>query len=185
MEYYLDIIVSQNLEFKENTIMNHVYASLHQLLFDRGNKEVGCSFPQVSKVGLGSCLRLHGTQAALEKLMEIPWLKKFEDYLRISPQKKVPANAQHRIVSRVQVKSSPERLLRRSVKYGKLTLEEAEKKLLSMNAKTTELPYLRIRSISNGHYFRLFIKHGELLQNPIDGNFNHFGFSSTATIPWF
>lgn len=185
MDYYLDINVNRGSEFSEMTVINHLYASLHEVLFDQGNKEIGCSFPFVSKSGLGSCLRLHGSLMALNRIMEPLWFKKFEDYVKIEPAKKVPANVQYRVVSRFQVKSSPERLLRRSIKKGKITLEEAEQRLLTMKAKSTDLPYLRIRSISNGQSFRLFVKHGELLQSPTKGDFNHFGLSYDATIPWF
>lgn len=185
MDYYLDIIVKPGLEYSDNTIMNHLYASLHKTLFDYGNKKIGCSFPQVANLGLGSCLRLHGSQTALEDLMAVKWLKKFEDYVQLKPLAKVPEKVAYRVVRRVQVKSSPERLLRRSIKKGKLSLEEAEQRLQSMHAKTTKLPYLRVKSTSTGQYFRLFVIHDEIMQKPAEGEFNHYGFSQTATIPWF
>ena len=90
-----------------------------------------------------------------------------------------------RCVSRVQVKSSAQRLMRRSVKKGWLTEEEAQQRMLTMAEARTDLPWLNLRSLSTGQSFRLFIRHGDLLSAPVTGVFSTYGLSATATIPWF
>ncbi|MVZ47588.1 type I-F CRISPR-associated endoribonuclease Cas6/Csy4, partial [Escherichia coli] len=80
--------------------------------------------------------------------------------------------ASWRCVSRVQVKSSPERLLRRSVRKGWLTEEEAQKRMATMEEERTDLPWLNLRSLSSGQSFRLFIRHGDLLPAPVAGLFS-------------
>lgn len=90
-----------------------------------------------------------------------------------------------RCVSRIQVKSSPSRLLRRSVRKGWLTEEEAQQRLLTIQQEQTDLPWINLRSLSNGQSFRLFIRHGDILAFPVGGEFSNYGLSSTATVPWF
>ncbi len=51
----------------------------------------------------------------------------------------------------------------------------------------TELdnPYLELKSGSNGHRHKRFIKFGEIKDAPIKGSFDTFGLSKTGTVPWF
>ena len=42
-----------------------------------------------------------------------------------------------------------------------------------------------LTSGSSGHKHRRYIEFGELLTQPISGNFDQFGLSKTATVPWF
>jgi len=54
-----------------------------------------------------------------------------------------------------------------------------------MHAQLTNLPYLVVQSVSNGQWYRRYIKMGELTDEPILGKFDTFGLSKQATIPWF
>jgi len=51
--------------------------------------------------------------------------------------------------------------------------------------KGIPLPYLDLVSDSNGKRYRRFIQVGELLDRPVAGEFDQFGLSKTATVPWF
>ncbi len=46
-------------------------------------------------------------------------------------------------------------------------------------------PYLELQSASSGQLYRVFIEMGEIQDKPVTGDFNHFGLSKSATVPWF
>jgi CRISPR-associated endonuclease Csy4 len=54
-----------------------------------------------------------------------------------------------------------------------------------MFQKGLDNPYLELESGSNGHLHRRYIVFGELMDKPMSGEFDQFGLSKTATIPWF
>ncbi|WP_244588639.1 type I-F CRISPR-associated endoribonuclease Cas6/Csy4, partial [Escherichia coli] len=39
--------------------------------------------------------------------------------------------------------------------------------------------------VTSQQQFKLFIRHGDLLTEPVKGEFSSYGLSATATIPWF
>ena len=122
MNFYQDIRVLEDPEFSEPMLMAALFAKLHRVLGAQANGAVGVSFPRAGKM-LGDTLRLHGSQDALQALQATPWLKGLRDYTQCSDIQRIPENVMHCTVSRVQVKSSAERLRRRSVKKGWLTEE--------------------------------------------------------------
>lgn len=184
MDHYLQIRVLPDPEFAEETLMAALFAKLHRALGQRGKGDIGVSFPLVD-VKPGPLLRIHGTREALQALEATAWRKGLNDYCQCTPITPVEAVKAWRVVSRVQVKSNPLRLLRRSVKKGQLTEEQAMQRLPLLEEKRTTLPYLSLKSLSSQQSFRLFIKHGELLTAPVGGEFSSYGLSSTATVPWF
>lgn len=184
MDHYLEIHVRPDPEFHEEMLMAALFAKLHRALGARGKGDIGVSFP-LHNLKPGTCLRLHGSAPALQTLESTAWRKGLTDYCHCSDVRPIPAGVSWRCVSRVQVKSSPERLLRRSVKKGWLTEEEARLRLPGMSEQQTDLPWLTLRSLSTGQTFRLFIRHGEIGNTPVPGTFSTYGLSGTATIPWF
>ena len=54
-----------------------------------------------------------------------------------------------------------------------------------MFASGLDDPYLELESFSNGHKHRRYICFGEFLNKPLSGEFDTFGLSKTATVPWF
>lgn len=184
MDHYIEIRVLPDPEFSEETLMAALVAKLHRAFGQRGKSDIGISFPEHG-VKPGAVLRLHGHRQALNELESLAWRKGLSDFCAASAIQPVPAVRQWRCVSRVQVKSSAQRLLRRSVKKGWLTEEEAQQRLLTMEEVRTDLPWLNLRSLSSGQSFRLFIRHGDVLCAPVAGTFSTYGLSATATIPWF
>ena len=73
----------------------------------------------------------------------------------------------------------------RLLKRGSITEDEAKQYKAKMFTKGLDNPYLELQSHSNGHKHRRYIQFGELLDSPITGEFDQFGLSKTATIPWF
>ena len=184
MDHYLEIRVLPDPEFTEEMLMAALFAKLHRALGERGKGDIGVSFP-LHGITPGPLLRLHGTGPALHELEALSWRKGLSDYCACSAVCRLPTVTQWRCVSRVQVKSSPERLLRRSVKKGWITEAQAQERALTMEAEQTDLPWINVKSLSNQQPFRVFIRHGDLLSAPVKGTFTSYGFSSSATIPWF
>lgn len=184
MDHYIEIRVLPDPEFSEEMLMAALVAKLHRALGQRGLGDIGISFP-AHTIKPGPVLRLHGNHPSLCELESLVWRKGLSDYCTTLGIKSVPPVNQWRCVSRVQVKSSAQRLMRRSVKKGWLTEMEAQQRLLTMQEARTDLPWLNLRSLSTGQSFRLFIHHGDLLSAPVVGTFSSYGLSSTATVPWF
>lgn len=188
MDHYLNLQLLPDPEFPAPLLMNALFSKLHRALVQIDSREIGISFPEVQheKPSLGQCLRLHGTADHLERLMALKWLTGMQDHLAQPNLSVVPGNAQHCRVRRVQPKSNAERLRRRYLKrHPHLTEEAIEAKLPNSIEERVKLPYLRLKSQSNGHSYCLFLEHLPPQEQPLVGAFNTYGLSSEATIPWF
>lgn len=185
MDYYVEIRVLPDPEFKEAVLVNALFAKLHRAFVSVDSTNIGVSFPEVGKKSLGNLLRLHGTQLALDNLMMLDWLKGLRDYTIATTIQPVPLNIKYRVVRRVQAKSNAERLRRRSVVKGWLTEAEAEQKISFDKQQKLNLPFAQLKSLSTQQNFRLFIQHGRMQDQPVLGKFNAYGLSCEATVPWF
>jgi CRISPR-associated endonuclease Csy4 len=187
MDHYVDIDVRPDPEFPAHQLMSALYTKLHRALVVQASTRIGVSFPGVDLQAphLGLRLRLHGTLAALSTLLQSDWLAGMRDHLVLTPPRPVPATAQNRIVKRVQVKSSPERLRRRLMRRHGLNEQEARQRIPDESARLAHLPFVQLRSTSTGQTFRLFMDHGRMQAGVVPGNFNAYGLSQGATIPWF
>lgn len=185
--HYIDINVVPDSETSAPQLLGALFGRLHQGLVQLRVDDIGVSFPRYSMNprGLGSLLRLHGTQSALERLNQIDWLRGIRDHVRMSNISLVPESVNHRTVTRKQFKTSVERLRRRRMKRKDESLEQAVKAIPDSMARKPELPYVHLRSHSTSQGFHLFVALGPLLDTPVPGVFNAYGFSGEATIPWF
>jgi len=184
MDYYQDIRVLADVETPEQVLMAQVFLHLHKVLQRAASNRIGISFPAV-KVTLGDRIRLHGSHEDLAALQQSTWEQGLRDYINCSGIAKVPEGASWRYVKRVQVKSSAERLRRRSVSKGWLSESEALQRISNANEQRSDLPYLMIKSGSNGNAYPIFIEHGPIGAVPVDGSFSSYGLSATKTVPWF
>lgn len=187
MNHYIDLKLLPDPEFPQAQLMNALFAKLHRGLHDLRRNDVGLSFPafEQARHGLGDHLRLHGTAEALDRLLALNWLTGMRDHVRLGELAPVPAGVRYRHVSRVQVDSNPERARRRLAKRHDISEEEARQRIPDSAAKRCDLPFVILRSNGNGQPFRLFIRHGPLLDIPTPGPFGSYGLSATSTIPWF
>lgn len=160
MDHYLEIRVLPDPEFSSEMLMAALFAKLHRVLGARGQGDIGVSFPDVN-VMPGTHLRLHGSAQALQELEASTWRKGLTDYCQCSPVTPVP-----------EIK-------------GWLTEEQAIERLATQAEQRTDLPFLNMKSLSSQQQFKLFIRHGDLLKEPVKGEFSSYGLSATATIPWF
>lgn len=184
MDHYQDIRVLPDPEFSEPMLMAALFAKLHRALVAHGKGDIGVSFPYMQRTP-GAVLRLHGDHQALTVLADYGWLKGLRDYADVGPIQAIPTEIQYRTISRVQVKSSAERLRRRAVAKGWLTEQQAQERIPITNEQRTSLPFIALKSLSTGQSFRLFLKLGELQEKPTEGIFSFYGLSSSVTVPWF
>lgn len=187
MDHHVDIDVRPDPEFAASQLMSALYTKLHRALVAQGATNIGVSFPgfDLTPPHLGMRLRLHGELAALSTLLASDWLMGMRDHVALTPPTRVPVDARHRVVRRVQVKSSPERLRRRLMRRHDIDEHEARQRIPDEAAHFTSLPFVQLRSTSTSQTFRLFIDHGPLQPSAVSGDFNAYGLSQEATIPWF
>ena len=187
MDHYVDIDVRPDPEFPAHQLMSALYAKLHRALVAQACTRIGVSFPDVDSQApyLGTRLRLHGSLAALSALLESDWLTGMRDHVALIPPRQAPDTAQNRAVRRVQVKSSPERLRRRLIRRHAIDEQEARQRIPDESARLARLPFVHLRSTSTSQTFRLFIDHGPTQPGAVPGDFNAYGLSQGATIPWF
>ena len=187
MDHYIDLRLLSDPEVSQPHLMGALFSKLHRALVAQRSQHIGISFPavQTEPPWLGDCLRLHGDQAALAELMALNWLTGMRDHVHATAVLAVPPEASFRVVSRVQAKSNPERLRRRQMRRHGLDAAQALVRVPDTAAERLDLPYVQLRSQSTKQSFRLFIRHGALLETVTPGTFGAYGLSATATIPWF
>lgn len=202
MDHYVDIQLQPDAEFAPAILMAALFTKLHKALAEGSHQDIGVSFPHMDLVeatqpqctsrtgahpryALGHVLRLHGNSQALQKLLATNWLTGMRDHVSCTAVLVVPAQVGHRVVSRVQAKSSPERLRRRQMRRHGLTKEQAQERIPDSAAEMLNLPFLTLRSQSTGQTFRLFIRLGPEQTMPVLGGFGAYGLSPQTTIPWF
>lgn len=187
MDHYVDIEVRPDPEFPAHQLMSALYAKLHRALVAQKSMGMGVSFPGVDAQAphLGTRLRLHASLAALSALLQSDWLAGMRDHVALTPPEPLPPAVQHRAVRRVQVKSSPERLRRRLMRRHSLDEQQARQRIPDESARLAHMPFVQLRSTSTGQSFRLFIDHGPVQPGAVPGDFNAYGLSQGATIPWF
>lgn len=188
MGHYVDIRVRPDPELAQAHLVSALFGRFHRALVDVESQDIGVSFPAHDdrRPTLGNHMRVHGAKESLEALMARPWLRGLGDHLVIAAVTVVPDCTQHRVVSRVQPKSSPARLRRRARRRHGWEMEEAERRIPDSAAQRVQLPFVQLGSRSTGQArFPLFIRHGPVLAQPSSGVFSSYGLSAMATIPWF
>lgn len=183
MNYYINVLIKPDTEMRLNHLLNTVYTKLHKALCDLGSIHIGVSFPKY-KVTLGNVLRLHGSESDLAALQQKSWLGGMSGYGDVSEILAVPNSVQHRTISRKQSTMTQSKL-NRLIKRGSITEDEVKQYKAKMFTKGLDNPYLELQSGSNGHKHRRYIEFGELQASPVTGQFDQFGLSKTATVPWF
>jgi CRISPR-associated endonuclease Csy4 len=162
-------------------LINALYAKFHRALVSLQNDAIGVTFPAAERTP-GEKLRIHGNKENLEELMKNNWIKGLGDYTSVSNPKPVPSDVKQVSVRRVQTKMTAARI-RRALARNSITEEDAER--LLQKRTPPKLPYLQLRSQSTGQYFPLYFEQKKAGNEIKEGNFNTYGFSQTATLPWF
>ena len=183
MDYYIDIHIKPDVEMRENVLLNKVYAKFHKTLFLLKSTDIGVSFPKYH-VKLGDVLRIHGAEAKLIKLQNTNWLGGLAGYCDITQIQVKPGNVKYRTVSRKQANMTQAKL-KRLIKRDSISPENIKQYKAKMFQRGLDNPYLELQSSSNENIHRRYIAFGELVDQAIPGQFDLFGLSKNATIPWF
>ncbi len=197
MNYYQDITLLPDAEISLGFIWQKVYQQVHIALADNKIAEnqsaIAAAFPEYGGKGfpLGSKLRLLAeTQEQLEQLDIKKWLERLEDYCHIKRIKPVPANIERYVCyKRKQFKSNLHKQAQRRAKYKNESFDEALAHFQHYE-KECKLPYINMTSLSMIEHmdasrnFKLFIEQ-EVLNCSRPGQFNCYGLSASATVPWF
>lgn len=202
MNHYFNITLLPDAELKVQVLMNAIFAKLHKLLCDKQSTAIGVSFPHYEMacksgnserlpsnfpqryVSLGNVLRIHGEESALNDLQGLNWLGGMSGYCKVSEIAAVPASTKFRRISRKQTTMSQSKL-NRLIKRGSIPEDEIKQYKAKMFTKGLDNPYVELASGSNGHKHRRYIEFGEILDSPVAGEFDQFGLSKIATVPWF
>ena len=183
MKYFIKIQIKPDAEMRENLLLNKVYTKLHKALHTLQSTDIGISFPNY-KVKLGDVIRLHGSDSSLSKLQATNWLGGLSGYCDVSEVLSIPSDVKHRAISRVQSNMTASKL-RRLIKRGTINAEQANQYKAKMFSQGLDNPYLELESSSNGNKHRRYLEFGELLDSAKAGEFDSFGLSKQATVPWF
>jgi CRISPR-associated endonuclease Csy4 len=187
MDHFLEVRVLPDPEIPVAQILNVAANRLHIALVSLRANDIGVSFPMfgLEPIGLGDRIRLHGTDDRLTALLKTGSLTSIRDYVAIDEVQPVPRMSEYRIVRRVQADASVDRIRRRQMRRHGWSEQEARERVPASSERQIALPYLRMKSSSTGQPFRLFIEHQECRPTPVVGQFNAYGLSVMATVPWF
>lgn len=185
--HYIDIRLLPDPEFSQAHLLSALYAKLHRALVALAADDIGVSFPgySITPKTLGHVMRLHGSEAALQRLLATDWLRGMRDHVDLGNVQTVPTQTQHRQLQRRQFKTSAERLRRRRMRRKGETPEQAAAAIPETVERRPDLPFVPLRSSSTGQLFYLFLELGNEQARAQQGAFNTYGLSAIATIPWF
>lgn len=192
MKYYQDITIIACDEIGVYHLWEKIYQQVHIALVENKNEkglsDFGLTFPEYkggNKPRLGRKLRVFATtQAALERLNLVDWLKRLQDYVHITRIREVGEVKSYIRFSRVQVKSNKERLARRKAKREGISIDDALKALEDFSERTSYAPFIRVKSLSNGGSFRLLIE-AQSGTGPGNPAFSLYGLSKAGYLPNF
>ncbi len=200
MRYYIDITLLPNEEVSLGFLWQKIFQQVHIALVDNkvGDNESAIALSIVDygdkTFPLGSKLRLLSSrEEALVKLDIQEWLKRLSDYCQIEAIKNVPDDIkQYAQFKRKSVKSIEKKAKRRAEHLNKPYAEVLAYLIKEGRSTKSELPFIRVESqntkkrVEQGVscQFLLFIEH-TLFEEPVSGQFDCYGLSKTATIPWF
>jgi len=183
MNSYIDITFNPDSEMPLNWLVNAVYTKFHKALYDRNFTKIGISFPEY-RVTLGNVLRLHGSEFNLAALQQQNWLGGMSGYCDVSLVLPVPRGVKYRTISRKQANMSQSKL-NRLIKRGSICEGDVSGYKVKMFSQGLDHPYVELISGSNGHSHRRYLHFGGLQDTPEIGEFDQFGLSKKATVPWF
>lgn len=186
MLHFFDVSLLPDPESSTTHLMAALYSKFHFALVRSHTSSLAVSFPQYAKspCGVGSVLRILGSPSELQALLAFDWLGGMRDQVRIESIGPVPATTEHKLLQRVQPKSSVWRLRRRHMKRHGVTELAATNAIPDSAAELVDLPFVQMASHSTGQRFRLYLRLRPAV-TAISGTFNSYGLSATATIPWF
>ena len=192
MKFYLEITLLTDPDISLGFLWEKVFRQIHlaivEQLDENGHSKTGVSFPEYNykKKQIGKKLRLLAdNKEILENLHIVQWLSNMGEYLHTTSIRSVPSKISgYAFYKRHRVKSSLERLVRRKIKRGKITEEEARKQLGDFKEKRSNAPFINIKSLGTDQRFKLFIIKEET-DSLIGKTFGSYGFGLNSSVPEF
>ncbi|MDP5213944.1 type I-F CRISPR-associated endoribonuclease Cas6/Csy4 [Pseudoalteromonas tunicata] len=183
MDSYIDIRLQPDAELPEAELSSKVFTKFHKALVTLKTDQIGISFPEVN-VKLGLLFRLHGDASLLHDLQGLKWLGPLAGYCKVTTVTHVPDQVQYRIIS-VKRSNLSKAKLTRLIARGSIDKDGEKRYKVKMLSQGVENPYLDLCSSSTGQVYRKFFVFSDIQADPVDGEFDSYGLSKTATVPWF
>jgi len=187
MEYFMDIKILHDPEFNSSILMGALFNKFHRSLVTLKSDNIAICFPKYKEKVLGEILRIHSDKLSLDVLMETDWLMGLNDYIQKSNIELIPGKTRFICVRRKQNKyANIARLRRRYAKRHLVTEQESVIAYPDTLEKEFKFPYINIKSSStNQEKFPFYIEQ-KVIDKPVSNmDFNSYGLSKTATVPWF
>ncbi|WP_435343417.1 type I-F CRISPR-associated endoribonuclease Cas6/Csy4 [Enterobacter roggenkampii] len=184
MRNYIEIrLLPDGEDFTASELLSEVWGKLHIALVE-SKAHVAVSFPQHSASQLGYVMRLHGDSDALTALNATKWIDGLLGYVNVTDERTAPESAKYAIVSRARFRNNAARLRRRAEKRGNLSAEELDRLFNVNNEQQPDVPAVELFSHTTQQYLVMFVRH-RIVDKPQAGEFNTYGLSATATVPYF
>lgn len=210
MKYYQELTLLPCAEVPAYFIWSKIYQQLHLGFVSQkdetGHVPIGVSFPDykdkpikktasgnekeeidsaVTLCALGLKLRLFAMEESILKEFDVKsLLVRLSDYVHITQVRPVPNKLKgYASYCRFHQKNSVEQKARRYAKRHNISYEESLK-LFPDREFNKVVPFIQLKSLTNKHPFRLFIR--KIIKNQnTESNFGTYGLSDTSTVPEF
>ncbi|WP_351122268.1 type I-F CRISPR-associated endoribonuclease Cas6/Csy4 [Shewanella sp. T24-MNA-CIBAN-0130] len=183
MNSYIDINLKPDAEMREAELSSKVFTKFHKALVSLNTNLIGISFPK-AHLKLGRLFRIHGDASLLNDLHGIDWLGALVGYCQVGEITVVPEQVQYRVVS-VKRSNLSKAKLKRLIARGSIDDDGKKRYKVKMLSQGFDNPYLDLLSSSTGQVHRKFFEFSDLQEQSANGDFDSYGLSNTATVPWF
>lgn len=194
MGCYCEITLLPNPEVNVNFLWSKVFQQIHLGLVEmqdgNGQVPIGISFPEYmvgekySVLG-GKCRLFAQDETSLARFDAVKCLARLSDYVHCTSIRPVPEKLKgYAIYRRQQPKTGKEHLARRHAARHNMSYDEALKRYHAMAYQSIAAPFIRLKSLSNGQTFCLWIKK-TLVSEPIGTTYSTYGLSAESTVPEF
>ncbi len=201
MKYYQDITLLPDADVNLGFLWHKVFLQIHIGLADNkqtdGTSAIAVSFPDYEykegtyiRFPLGKKLRLlANTEEQIHHFDAGKRLSRLIDYCHIKSIKSVPNVSKYSCFSRKQVKSAAKKVESLASHLNKPVEEVLKFRKENDLYHGCTLPFIHMESqevtdTGQKNKFRLFIEQ-RFYDTPVQGDFDCYGLSKTATIPWF
>ena len=214
MNYYQELSLLPQEEIPIHFLWSKVFQQIHLGLVEmqdgQGGVPIGVAFPEYvtdeKQSLLGGKLRLLAKdEATLSQFNASKWLSRLNDYVHCTGIRPVPEKLTgYAVYQREQPKTNKERLARRYAKRHNVDYDTAlngavvlsvksdqhaecnkmEMRYSEMAHQTITAPFIRLKSLSGGNEFCLWIKK-TVVKEPSDMAFSSYGLSAVSTVPEF
>jgi len=192
MKYYQQLQLLPDAEISVYVLWEKAFQQVHLALAEaqKGDvNKIGITFPEYNAetFQLGDKLRVFAsTEEELNQLNLKQWFNRLVDYVHISRVRLVPDTITEYVLFKgYRPKSSNERLARRRAKRHGISFEKALEHFKEREEEFSRLPFINLKSLSNGHRFKLFIACDKKANVTNDKIFTSYGLGLNNALPMF